>query len=113
MAYTGVAVNDERAKELFADGGRTSEAVLQQAVPVVSEAELQHRLQGPADTGCAGVPHEQVAAIDGNDTSREDDEVDLHAALPDEEFSQEALPSMHLCASDLSAGDMDEIQAIR
>ena len=113
MAYTGVTVNDERAKELFAEGGRTSEAVLQQAVPVVSNGELQHRLQGPADTGCAGVPHEQVATIDGDEVSEDEGELDVNAALPDEEFSQEALPTMHFSASDLSGGDMDELQAIR
>ena len=98
MAYTGVTVNDERAKELFAEGGRTSEAVLQQAVPVVSNGELQHRLQGPADTGCAGVPHEQVATIDGDEVSEDEGELDVNAALPDEEFSQEALPTMHFTA---------------
>ena len=113
MAYTGVTVNDERAKELFAEGGRTSEAVLQQAIPVVSNGELQHRLQGPADTGCAGVPHEQVATIDGDEVSEDEGELDVNAALPDEEFSQEALPTMHFSASDMSGGDMDELQAIR
>ena len=52
MAYDDMALNVERANELFAHNGRTSDAVLQQAVPIVAAAELKHRLEGPADTGC-------------------------------------------------------------
>ena len=92
MAYTGVTVNDERARELLADSGRTSDAVLQQAVPVIAEGELHHRLKGPADTGCAGVSHEHIATVDGDEVSEDEDELDLHAALPDEEFSQSIGP---------------------
>ena len=58
----------------------------QQAVPVLAIDELQHRLEGPADTGCAGVTHEQFVSIDGVQTEEcaDDDEdaaPDLHAAL--------------------------------
>ena len=66
MAYDGMTVNEERARELFADRGRTSDAVLQQAAPALEvEGQLKHRLEGPADTGGAGVSHEQCASIDG------------------------------------------------
>ena len=34
-------------------------------VQVVAEEELKHRLEGPADTGCAGISHEQCAQVDG------------------------------------------------
>ena len=51
MAYDGMVLNEERANELFASSGRTSDAVLQQAVPILASAELQHRLEGPAETG--------------------------------------------------------------
>ena len=112
MAYDGIALNEERAKIPFTESGRTSDAALRKAVPVVAARELQHRLEGPADTGCAGTMHEQCATIDGEDAEEEEEEVDINAALPDEEFSLVALPAMHVCASNLTSGDMDEIQAI-
>ena len=50
---------------------------------------LQQRLEGPADTGCAGCSHEQVSAIDGMEAAETSDEEDgegnLNAALPDED----------------------------
>ena len=33
--------------------------------PETVDAALQHRLQGPADTGDAGTEHEQCVAVDG------------------------------------------------
>ena len=116
MAYDGITVNEERARELFADRGRTSEAVLQQAAPALEvEGQLQHRLEGPADTGCAGVSHEQCASIDGAPYEAEADDGDEagNAALPDEEFPEAALPAMHFCADAVTSGDMDEVQAVR
>ena len=121
MAYDGIALNEERAREMFAVRGRTSDAVLQQAVPVIAEEELQHRLEGPADTGCAGVSHEQFVSVDGvqcdgveaEEEDADEVEADLNAALPDEEFPEVALPAMHFCADDVTSGGMDEIQAIR
>ena len=38
MAYDGMVLNEERANELFASSGRTSDAVLQQAVPTLAAA---------------------------------------------------------------------------
>ena len=116
MAYDGMTVNEERARELFADRGRTSEAVLQQAAPALEvEGQLQHRLEGPADTGCAGVSHEQCASIDGAAYEAEADDGDEagNAALPDEDFPEAALPAMNFCADAVTSGDMDEGQAIR
>ena len=54
MAYEGVDVNEERAQELFAVRGGTSDAVERQAAPVPVEGLLPYRCEGPADTGCAG-----------------------------------------------------------
>ena len=45
MAYDDVVLNEERAAALFATRERTSDAVLQQAVPALAAAELQHRLE--------------------------------------------------------------------
>ena len=69
MAYDGVTLNEERATELFAERGRTSDAVLEQATSVIAAGELQHRLEGPADTGSAGVAHERCVAIDGTEVA--------------------------------------------
>ena len=116
MAYDDVVLNEERAAALFATSGRTSDAVLQQAVPVLAAAELQHRLEGPADTGGAGVSHEQCASIDGEvvvEEEHDEETADLEAGLPDEEFPQIAMPEMHFCADDMTSVDMDEIQAFR
>jgi len=115
-AYDGMTVNGPRAEQLFAERGRTSEAVLEQAVPVLANTELKHRLEGPAETGSAGCPHEQIAAIDGTTVEECSDEEGVdstNAALPDEEFPQNVLPTMHFAADDLTSGDMDELQAIR
>ena len=105
MAYDTLVVNTARAEQLFASSGRTSDAVLQQAVPVTVTAELQHRLEGPADTGHAGVAHEQCVAVDGEQVAEDDaedaDGADHHAALPDEEFPDAALPAMNFCADAL------------
>ena len=120
MAYESLTVNLARARELFAESGCTSDAVLQQAVPVVAHGELQHRPEGPAETGCGGTDnHEQVAAVDGVEVEECEEEgeegaaADFNAALPDEEFPEAAMPTMHFCADDLTSGAMDEIQAIR
>ena len=87
MAYDGMTVKEERARELFAERGRTSEAVLQQAAPALEvEGQLQHRLDGAADTGCTGVSHEQCASIDGapNEAEVEGEHETGNAALLDE-----------------------------
>jgi len=116
-AYDGMSVNEASAHSLFAEYGRTSDAVMQQAVPVLATEELRHRLEGPADTGSAGTVHEQVSAVDGAAVEECSDEecegAASHAALPDEEFPENALPAMHFCADALTGGDMDETQAIR
>ncbi len=60
-----MTVNEERAAADFAEAGRTSNAVLQQAVQLEVSEFLKHRLSGPADTVEAGVEHEGVTAVDG------------------------------------------------
>ena len=117
MAYDGVALNEERATELFAERGRTSDAVLQQATSVIATGELQHRLEGPADTGSAGVAHERCVAIDGTEVTECDEDCDAladhHAALPDDDYPQAALPAMHFCADGLTNGGKTEMQAVK
>ncbi len=115
MAYDGCSLNEERAWQSFGVRGRTSEAVLQQAARVTMSAELQHRLEGPADAGCASMSAEQIAAVDGVEVEEdtEDEGGDNHAALPEEEFPQMALPSLHICADAVSSGDVDELHAVR
>ena len=46
-ANVDMSLNEGRARELFADSGSTRDVVLQQAVKVVTEGELKHRLEGP------------------------------------------------------------------
>ena len=126
MAYEGVSVNEERACDMFAAHGRTSDAVLQQAVPILSAGELAHRMEGPADTGSAAAAREcqegeeQIANAPRECEVKEEEEEeegeegnDLNAALPDEEFASEALPAMHFCADDVHSGGVNELAAIR
>ena len=65
MFYGDMQVNAERAAEAFAERGKTSDAILQQAVPIEVSDELRCRLEGPADTGVAGVHDERAVAVDG------------------------------------------------
>ena len=114
LAYQDMTVNEASATKLFAEQGRTSDAVLQPAVPVLATEELKQKLDGPADTGTAGLDaHERIAAIDGSKVEECSDEeggtADMHAALPDEEFPATALPAMQFCADSLTSGDMDEM----
>ena len=55
--YSDVTVNEARAEAELAESGRTTEAVLEQAVPIEISEALRHRLDGPADTGGAGTVH--------------------------------------------------------
>ena len=115
LFYEDMCVNEARAEAEFAEAGRTSQAVLQQATRILDATEyLQHKLSGPADTGEAGVVHEKIIRVDSEAVESEDDgeEPHLHAGLPDEEFPEEALPTMHFCADELTSGDLDELQAI-
>ena len=93
MAYDGVSVKEERARELFAARGRTIDAVQRRAVPISAIGALPYRLDGPADTGCAGTAegasaacstdaHGDVVAIDGEECSEQDED---EAAADDEE----------------------------
>ena len=118
MAYEGVSVNEERACEMFAVQGRTSDAVLQQAVPILSASELAHRLEGPADTGTAAAVQENPDGEMPCEHRADEDHMDetgtdLNAALPDEEFASEALPTMHFCADDVHSGGVNELAAVR
>ena len=74
---------------------------------MVAHGELKHRLDGPAETGDGGIAHEQALEVDGEQVgSASDEEIDgeqFHAALPDEEYPQEALPTMHFCADALTS----------
>ncbi len=118
-SYSDMSVAEERAKNEFAESGRSSEAVLQQAVPILATEELKHRLEGPADTGCAGERHEQTVAVDGemaeSDEEAEENEGEPHfnAAIPDPEFPEAALPTMNIVADELTSGDLDEVRAIK
>ena len=52
--------------------------------------------------------------IDGDRVEEESDgEPDLHAAIPDAEHPEEAMPPMHVCADELNSADLDELQAMR
>ena len=109
-----MTVNCERATAAFAEAGRSSEAVLSQAVPIEVSEELRCRLEGPADTGDAGLDHEQTVEIDGERVDVESEgDPDLHAAIPDGDHPEEAMPPMHVCADELTSGDLDELQALR
>ena len=105
------------AYALFAEGGQPSAAVLQQAVPILAGEELAHRLEGPSDTGTAGIRHEQTLAIDGvaaeSEGEEDGDEPHLNQAIPDPEFPEEALPPLHIVADELASGDLDELRAIQ
>ena len=115
LFYADMEVNEQRAVEEFAESGATSRAVLLQATRILDQAEyLEHKLDGPADTGCAGLAHEKMTKVDGEAVESEDDEDEPHvnAGLPDEEFPADALPTMHFCADELTSGDLDDLQAI-
>ena len=89
----------------------------------MAEKELQHRLEGPADTGHAGVAQCQdkpvFMTVDGKavevvDAEEEEDAgPDLNAAMPDPDFPEVALPAMHFCADLGTNADVDEIQKVR
>jgi len=114
MFHGDMSVNPDRATEAFAEAGRTSEAVLQQAVPITVSDELRCRLEGPAETGDAGVSHERTVAVDGElIASESEEEPGLNAAIPDADHPEAALPPMHVCADELTSGDLDELQALR
>lgn len=127
MAYHGVALNEERAFELFAARGRTIDAVQERAAPIAAIGSLPYRLNGPADTGCAGTAEgatggcasgacEQEVAIDGESCSEQDEDdaaADLNAGQPDEDQPTEIQPEMSFCGDSATSGDVDEIHAIR
>lgn len=114
MFHGDMEVNEERAAETFADSGRTSDAVLKQAVPIEVSEELRCRMEGPADTGEGGVQHEQAVELDGVVVEAEtDDEHDHNAVVADNDHPEEAMPPMHVCADELTGGDLDELQALR
>ena len=72
------------------------------------------RLEGPADTGDAGIDPEHVVSIEGEAVASESEgEVAPNTTIPDPEHPAAALPPMHICADELTGGDLDELQAIR
>ena len=110
-----MSLNHSRAQADLQEGVGVVAAVKHLAVPVDVAEKLQHKLEGPADTGGGGCAHEQVAAVDGEDCVSESEDADLgqNAAIADPEFPEEALPAMSFCADSLAGGDLDELQAIR
>ena len=126
MAYIGdgVTLNEERADQHFAARGQTSAAVEEQMVSLDVDGAMPHRMEGPADTGCAGCAgaetgnntSDQIVAVDGKTVEEQTEEeavADLNAALPDEDHPQEVLPAMNFCADDAALTLADEVQAIQ
>ena len=56
-------------------------------------------------------------AVDGelveSDAEEDEGEPCSHAALPDEEYPDTVLPPLHICADEVTSGDLDELQAVR
>lgn len=114
LFYSDVTVSPEEAASQFAERGCTTAAVLERAVPIEASGMLKHRLEGPADMGVAGAQHEQTVAVDGEAVESEEEAgADFHAAIPDPEHPEEALPPLSVCADELTSGDLDELQALR
>ena len=111
LAYDGFVVNEERAKELFAETGRSCDAVLDQTIDVIPEGQLPFRLDGPADTGVAGVAHSHEEIY--KDNKDEDTCPEYNAAIPDPEFPEVALPTMNYAVDPIGGADVDELQKIR
>ena len=122
--YSDVAVNEARAEAELGESGRTTEAVLEQAVPIEISEALKHRLESPADAGCAGVngevgkAGETCVAVDGEPVGSECDSGEENparepATLHDPEYLPDVLPPMHFCADELGSADLDELQAVR
>ena len=128
--YSDVTVNEARAEAELAESGRTTEAVLEQAVPIEISEALRHRLDGPADTGGAGTVHteptgeediegETCVAVDGepvesdSGSGEDDDPACAPRTIPDPEYPSDVLPAMHFCADELGSADLDELQAVR
>ena len=94
--YLDMRVNEARAAEDIPEADGTTDAVLQQAVPIVASEELKHRLEGPADAGGAGVLHEHTVRVDGEEVesdsgSDDGDPARAPVAIPDPEFPADAL----------------------
>ena len=117
--HNDMTVNHERANASFHAEGHTSDAVLKQAVHISVPENLRSpvtpvRLEGPADTGDAGIDPEHVVSIEGEAVASESEgEVAPNTTIPDPEHPAAALPPMHICADELTGGDLDELQAIR
>ena len=99
--YMDMRVNETRAKLDLPEREGTTEAVIQQAVPIVASEELKHRLEGPADTGCAGVLHEQAVRVDGEEVESASDSdgcdpAQAPMAIPDPDYPADACCSFPL-----------------
>ena len=103
-SFSDMSLNHSRAQADLQEGGGVVAAVKHLAVPVDVAEKLQHKLEGPADTGGGGCAHEQVAAVDGEDCVSETEEADpgQNAAIADPEFPEEALRAMNFCADSLA-----------
>jgi hypothetical protein len=84
-------------------------------VPIDVAEALCLCLDGPADTGDAGImADERVAAMDGEVMESDDkSEVHVNAAIADPENQEEMMHAMHVCEDELARGDLDELHAIR
>ena len=57
---------------------------------------------------------ERVVAVDGEAVVEEDGEdPPPNAAIPDPNFPEDVMPALNICADDLAASDLDELQALR
>jgi hypothetical protein len=122
--YSDVTLNEARAEAELGESGRTTDAVLEQAVPIEISEALKHRLEGPADAGGAGAPQmeqeekETCVAVDGEPVesdcdSGEEDPARAPVTIADPEYPADILPAMHFCADELGSADLDELQAVR
>ena len=68
----------------------------------------------PIDAAEECIEHERTVAVDGEQVeSEEEGELPANVAIPDPEHPEEMMPAMHVCADELTSGDLDELQAIR
>ena len=86
-----MTANHERANASFHAEGHTSDAVLKQAVHISVPEDLRSpvtpvRLEGPADTGDAGIDPEHVVSLEGEAVASESEgEVAPNTTIPDPE----------------------------
>ena len=103
-----MTVNEERANTDFAEAGRTSNAVLEQAVTLEVSEVLKHRLSGPADTGEGGIEHETVTEVDGEAVETEEVEEDRERTTHQHRTTGRGIPRRGDATDALLRGRTDE-----